>query len=45
MAITNKKDLDLFAKKIFKNALKLQIGCGAEPSLFNHNLQLIEIAK
>ena len=39
------EDLDLFAKKIFKNALKLQIGCGAEPTLFKHNVQLIQIAK
>lgn len=43
--IFSQQDLDLFAKKIFKNALKLQIGCGAEPTLFKHNLQLIEIAK
>jgi MoaA/NifB/PqqE/SkfB family radical SAM enzyme len=40
-----KDDLELLAKKIFKNALKLQIGCGAEPTLFKHNVALIEIAK
>ncbi len=38
-------NLDLFANRIFKNALKLQIGCGAEPTLFKHNVQLIKIAK
>lgn len=38
-------DLESLASKIFKNALKLQIGCGAEPTLFKHNTQLIEIAK
>ncbi|RZJ68446.1 MAG: radical SAM protein [Flavobacterium sp.] len=38
-------DLEPMAKSIFKNALKLQIGCGAEPTLFKHNVQLIELAK
>ncbi len=38
-------DLDLFANSIFKNALKLQIGCGAEPTLFKHNVELIKMAK
>lgn len=37
--------LDKIATSIFKNALKLQIGCGAEPTLFKHNTQLIQIAK
>lgn len=38
-------DLDQLADVNFKNALKLQIGCGAEPTLFKHNKKLIEIAK
>lgn len=38
-------DLEALAKVNFKNALKLQIGCGAEPTLFKHNTKLIEIAK
>ncbi|TBX71305.1 radical SAM protein [Flavobacterium silvisoli] len=39
------EDLEALAKVNFKNALKLQIGCGAEPTLFKHNTKLIEIAK
>jgi molybdenum cofactor biosynthesis enzyme MoaA len=39
------EDLPRLAKAVFKNALKLQIGCGAEPTLFKHNTKLIEIAK
>jgi MoaA/NifB/PqqE/SkfB family radical SAM enzyme len=39
------EDLEPLAKSLFKNALKLQIGCGAEPTLFRHNKKLIEIAK
>ena len=39
------EDLEDLAKVNFKNALKLQIGCGAEPTLFKHNVKLIEIAK
>lgn len=39
------ENLEKVAKAIFKNALKLQIGCGAEPTLFKHNTKLIEIAK
>jgi len=39
------EDLNKIAKINFKNALKLQIGCGAEPTLFKHNTTLIELAK
>ncbi len=39
------EDLEPLAGSVFKNALKLQIGCGAEPTLFKHNVKLIEIAK
>jgi len=38
-------DMEPLATAVFKNALKLQIGCGAEPTLFKHNARLIEIAK
>ena len=38
-------DLPLLARAFFHRALKLQIGCGAEPSLFCHNRKLIEMAK
>lgn len=43
--IFKETDLENLAKVNFKNALKLQIGCGAEPTLFKHNVKLIEIAK
>lgn len=39
------EDLEPMARSFFKNALKLQIGCGAEPTLFKHNVKLIELAK
>lgn len=38
-------DLEPMARSFFKNALKLQIGCGAEPTLFKHNTKLIALAK
>lgn len=38
-------DLEPLANAVFKNALKLQIGCGAEPTLFKHNTRLIQLAK
>lgn len=43
--IFKEDDLEALAKVNFKHALKLQIGCGAEPTLFKHNTKLIEIAK
>jgi molybdenum cofactor biosynthesis enzyme MoaA len=43
--IFKKEDLDSIAKSVFKNTLKLQIGCGAEPTLFKHNLEIILLAK
>jgi molybdenum cofactor biosynthesis enzyme MoaA len=43
--ILKEENLEDLAQIIFKNALKLQIGCGAEPTLFKHNTKLIEIAK
>lgn len=39
------EDLEPLAKVNFKNALKLQIGCSAEPTLFKHNVELIKMAK
>lgn len=43
--IFKKEELEVVAKTIFKNTLKLQIGCGAEPTLFKHNLEIIQLAK
>ena len=43
--IFQEEDLEGLANINFKNALKLQIGCGAEPTLFKHNTKLIQIAK
>ena len=43
--IFKKEELEIVAKTIFKNTLKLQIGCGAEPTLFKHNLEIIQLAK
>jgi MoaA/NifB/PqqE/SkfB family radical SAM enzyme len=39
------RDIELIAKKFFPYALKLQIGCGAEPTTFNNNLFVINQAK
>ena len=43
--IFNEADIEPLAAAMFRNALKLQIGCGAEPALFKHNVKLIEAAK
>lgn len=42
--ILKEEDLEQICKASFKNAIKLQIGCAAEPTLFKHNQKLIEIA-
>lgn len=39
------EDLEAMAKVNFRHALKLQVGCGAEPTLFKHNTKLIQLAK
>jgi MoaA/NifB/PqqE/SkfB family radical SAM enzyme len=39
------EDLPRLADAFFYRALKLQIGCGAEPSLFQHNKELIRLGK
>lgn len=38
-------DVEKIANQFFKNALKLQIGCGAEPTLYKNNVQTILEAK
>ncbi|MDR1876834.1 MAG: radical SAM protein, partial [Flavobacteriaceae bacterium] len=43
--IMPKEDLDLYANALFKNALKLQIGCGAEPTLYKDILKIIQLGK
>ena len=39
------EDLARIAEVIFPQTLKLQIGCGAEPSLFKHNAEIIRLGK
>ncbi|MEY8849402.1 radical SAM protein [Psychroserpens sp. XS_ASV72] len=39
------EDLDLVAKAIFKRALKLQIGCGTEPTLYKDLVKIVELGK
>lgn len=39
------EDLKRVAEVVFPQALKLQIGCGAEPSLFKHNVAMLKLAK
>ena len=43
--IFNREDLPKIANALFHRALKLQIGCGAEPSLFQYNKALILLGK
>ncbi|MBC2843800.1 radical SAM protein [Winogradskyella flava] len=38
-------DLDLVAKSIFNRALKLQIGCGTEPTLYKNLPQIVRLGK
>lgn len=38
-------EFSLFAKSIFNRAIKVQIGCGAEPTLYSHLEELVKIAK
>lgn len=40
-----REDLPKLAESLFHRALKLQIGCGAEPSLFPCNTDLIRLGK
>jgi MoaA/NifB/PqqE/SkfB family radical SAM enzyme len=39
------EELAQISNAVFKNALKLQIGCGTEPTLFKYNVKLISLAK
>lgn len=39
------EDLDRVAKTIFKRALKLQIGCGTEPTLYKNLIKIVELGK
>lgn len=39
------EDLDLVAKAIFGRALKLQIGCGTEPTLYKNLARIVELGK
>lgn len=39
------EELEFIAKNFFPYALKLQIGCGTEPSLYTKNEDLIKLAK
>lgn len=39
------EDLDKVAKAIFSRALKLQIGCGTEPTLFKNLARIVELGK
>jgi molybdenum cofactor biosynthesis enzyme MoaA len=43
--IFKQEDLQFVANAFFHRALKLQIGCGAEPSLFRYNEELIRRGK
>jgi molybdenum cofactor biosynthesis enzyme MoaA len=43
--VFKEEDIYKIADAFFHRALKLQIGCGAEPSLFKHNTKIIELAK
>ena len=43
--IFKKEDLSKIANALFHRALKLQIGCGSEPSLFLYNEELILLGK
>lgn len=39
------EELELVAKRIFSRALKLQIGCGTEPTIYKHLPKLVELGK
>ena len=38
-------EFSLFAKSIFHRAIKVQIGCGAEPTLYSHLVDIVKISK
>ena len=39
------EDIELIADKLFHRALKLQIGCGAEPTVYKEWIKIVEIGK
>ncbi|OUR93860.1 radical SAM protein [Flavobacteriales bacterium 34_180_T64] len=39
------EELNLVAKAIFSRALKLQIGCGTEPTLYKNLVKIVELGK
>jgi molybdenum cofactor biosynthesis enzyme MoaA len=39
------EELERIAKVIFKRALKLQIGCGTEPTLYKNLVKIVELGK
>ena len=41
----DKDDLPLWAERILPRALKLQVGCGTEPTLYSHLDQVFELGK
>ena len=41
----NDEDLNQVAKTIFSRALKLQIGCGTEPTLYKNLVNIVELGK
>ena len=41
----NINDFSLFAKSTLHRARKIQIGCGAEPTLYKHLVELVQISK
>jgi MoaA/NifB/PqqE/SkfB family radical SAM enzyme len=43
--IIPRENLGFYANALFKNALKLQIGCGAEPTLYKDITKIIQLGK
>ena len=39
------EDIELIAEKLFHRALKLQIGCGAEPTVYKDWIKIVELGK
>ena len=43
--ILSEQDMKTIAKALFHRALKLQIGCGAEPSLYKNLTDIVRLGK
>lgn len=43
--VFTQEEIQLIAKSLFPRALRLQIGCGAEPTLYKYNPELIRLGK